>query len=974
MTLNNPQLPFPEGDIRAQLARVLKSPLLAKARDLRNLLEYVVEQEISGQGNDLKDGNIAIDVFRRPNDFDPTTDRIVPIRVRDLRARLAKHYDGPGHNDPLEITIPLGGYRPQFRRHICQPVVGREAVLQHFREAFYRASTNRGLLMCVAGEDGIGKTTVIKAFLRTLDHRTLAARSGYQEQDRSAETYTPFLDALRTLLSTTDLVHFLKQAAPSWHTLLKDASTATNLPRDQMKRELLAFLQGVRKLHQIVLVLDDFHSADPLSVELLEFLCKYFEDLRLFIIVAYRDYLMVSRKHEFLSIKPHLKGRGDCEEIILDPLARTDIIKILNELYDPNAFGPDLVDCLYRKTDGNPQLVMLAVKRLHQRALITRLDDRWMLACDTAVVEEELPRSGREMVEDKFRALPKDLDRHLLKAASVQGLYFDSRILADAVTMDPIDVESYLYDLEHLHAFIKVQNITTFPNGTQTLRYRFAHELYWTVLRNIVGPAFVQRLSRLTAESLARHFGDQAHTIAEEMARLFENAGIVPEALKYYELAVQQRLRLFAHSDVIRLANIGLDLLRRYPYVPEKEKYELVLLNYLGLSVLAIEGFAARRLLDIYSRTADLCRALQDPKGMLNALFGLYIYNVDSGCLPTAMELAEQLFAQASALGEGPMVVEALYARGIARLQMGDIAAARQDLEDAISIHKAEFRTTNLFFYNLDPSISACCHLARAQWLLGFPDTALRQSEDALSRATKQEHPETRAYACLFVADIWFHRRDPAMALKYCAKAIKDCEEQGLVQELAWVRTVDAWARAYLSDSRDLPGIIAELRSHLQYYEENILCRVALTKFKAIYAQLCCLLGKTQDALDAINSACALIYGSGEAAGTEEHYYESELLRMKGELLISMGDAAGSRQFFDQAISLSASQGAKMFQLRATASLLRAQRQIGTGTTVVDELKTLYDSFTEGFQTRDLVEAADLIGQPMAVGRSTSVF
>jgi hypothetical protein len=99
--------------IREELARILSSPILAKAPSLSRFLSYLVEQTL--EGHPPNEYSIGVDVFRRGDSFDPKTDTIVRVQARRLRSKIEKYYASEGQADPVIIALPKGQYAAVFR-------------------------------------------------------------------------------------------------------------------------------------------------------------------------------------------------------------------------------------------------------------------------------------------------------------------------------------------------------------------------------------------------------------------------------------------------------------------------------------------------------------------------------------------------------------------------------------------------------------------------------------------------------------------------------------------------------------------------------------------------------------------------------------------------------------------------------------------------------------------------------------------
>jgi adenylate cyclase len=105
--------PSPD-EVRAQMRRILANPTFQASPARRELLRFVVEETLAGRADRLKGFTIALAVFGRKDDFDPQTDPIVRVEARRLRRDLHSYYVSPGKRDPVVISIPTGGYVPQF--------------------------------------------------------------------------------------------------------------------------------------------------------------------------------------------------------------------------------------------------------------------------------------------------------------------------------------------------------------------------------------------------------------------------------------------------------------------------------------------------------------------------------------------------------------------------------------------------------------------------------------------------------------------------------------------------------------------------------------------------------------------------------------------------------------------------------------------------------------------------------------------
>src|SRR5262249_20968861 len=312
--------------------------------------------------------------------------------------------------------------------------VGREKEREGLRAGFGSALAGRGQLLCVAGEPGIGKTTLVEDFLSELaaDGQCTIARGRCSERLAGTEAYLPLLEALESLLQSDGnlgVARVLKQIAPTWFAqvaplagsdeelerLLAEVKAAS---QERMKRELCNFLQEVARLRPLILFFDDLHWSDISTIDVLSFLAGKFVALNALIVVTYRPSDMLLAKHPFLQIKPDLQARGLCHELALEFLNESEIAQYLALEFPDNRFSAEFPQLIHAKTEGSPLYMADLVRYLRDRGVIAQTSGAWALANTLPDIERELPESVRGMIERKIAQLSEE-DRKMLIAASV---------------------------------------------------------------------------------------------------------------------------------------------------------------------------------------------------------------------------------------------------------------------------------------------------------------------------------------------------------------------------------------------------------------------------------------------------------------------------------------------------------------------------------------------------------------------------
>jgi tetratricopeptide (TPR) repeat protein len=450
-----------------------------------------------------------------------------------------------------------------------RPTVGRQAELAELRGAFESATAGRGLLLCVGGEPGIGKTTLVEEFLGTLEAGQPAcriARGRCSERLAGSEAYLPFLEALDSLLRGEGgeaIAQVMKVVAPTWYVplvpLVADDSSLARVrdearvaSQERLKRELAAFLQEAARRQPLVLFLDDLHWADASTVDLLAYVGGKCAAMRLLLVLSYRPSDLLLSKHPFLHVKQELQGRGACREVRLDFLSRSDIESYLAQEFPGHDFPAEFAAGIHARTEGNPLFMVDVLRYLRKRGVIAQEQGRWVLTHSVADIQQDLPESVRSMIERKIDQL-SDADRRLLVAASVQGYEFDAAVVARALRLEAADVEERLEELERVHALVRRLGERELPDATLTLRYRFVHVLYQNALYSLLTPARKGSLSIGVAEALLVFHGEQSPSIASELALLFEAGRDFARAADSFVVAAQNAARVYANQEAVAL-------------------------------------------------------------------------------------------------------------------------------------------------------------------------------------------------------------------------------------------------------------------------------------------------------------------------------------------------------------------------------------------------------------------------------------
>ena len=451
-----------------------------------------------------------------------------------------------------------------------QGFVGREKERAELRGAYDNCVGGRGAVVCVSGEPGIGKTTLVEGFLASLSKTTPScyiARGRCSERLAGTEAYLPILEALESLLRADSggfFARVMKEHAPTWYVQIAPVSAASDASfaavledakvasQERMKRELNAFLQELSRGRPVVIFCDDLHWADVSTVDMLSYIGNRSDRMRVLVLGTYRPSDMLLAKHPFLPVKRELQSRGLCRELTLEFLSEENVQGYLDLAFAGHRFPPFLASLVHSRTEGNPLFMTDLLRDLRDRGVIAQRDEHWVLARPVPEIKTDLPESIRGMIERKIDKLDEE-DGRLLAAASVQGQEFDSSTVSAAIGTNVNDIEEQLEDLVRVHRFVRLLDERELPDGTLTQRYSFVHALYQNTLYGRLRTRQRAALSAAIAEALLTSHAEKSSEIASDLAHLFETAREFEKAVDYFLAAADQAASVYASREVEKL-------------------------------------------------------------------------------------------------------------------------------------------------------------------------------------------------------------------------------------------------------------------------------------------------------------------------------------------------------------------------------------------------------------------------------------
>jgi predicted ATPase len=867
-----------------------------------------------------------------------------------------------------------GGTGPASRRSL----VGRGQARRELHEALAHVLDGSGLLVCVSGEPGIGKSTLVDAFLAEVVEESSnrsVARGRCSERLAGTEAYLPLLDALHELLrGDGSLARLMKSVAPLWYVqvapstgqdsswtgVVRDARSGT---QERLKRELVAFLTEASLQRPIVFFLDDVHWSDISTVDVLNYVTRHFDKLPVLIIVAYRPEELLAQRHPFLSMTRDLQGRNLCRSVELGFLTRAETLQYVDATFPSHRFPDGFLDMIHAKTEGNPLFMVAVLSYLAERKLLSLDNGQWTLTRSVPDIASDLPESVRSMIQRKIDVLDEN-GRRVLTAASVQGYEFDGAVVAKVLRLDPVEVEDELDALDRVHGFVRRAREQQFPDRTLTLRYRFVHVLYQNRLYASLAPARRASLSRAVAEALESFYRDKANDIASELAVLYESGREFSRAADYFRVAAQKAADVFAYEEALAVGRRALDQLRALPESAEERRRELAVLLIMGVPATAVRGYSSRDVQEIYDRASALFRELEDTAGLARVLYGVYAYNIVRLQMDAAQENCNRVNELAGHSQDTKVALNWVASAGAVHYYRGNFETAVRCCERSTVYVDAEQRRAMCITFGFDPLVGVHTYLGWSLWSLGFPDRARREIEESLRLAADMAHPYTNAYALTFASAVDYWTGDWEQLERHNTDALALATKEGFAYFVATSICLEGLLRA--ERGRPDEGL-ARMRDGWERLSA-IEGRATQRRFAAEFALALAGAGHWEEA--------AALVSAELAEFPDARFREAELQRVRGELFVMRGgpsDSANAESCFMQALDIARQQRARSFELRAATSLARLWRGQRKSDRAAALLSEAYSFFTEGFSTADLIAARALLnaigGDPLPESR-----
>lgn len=872
------------------------------------------------------------------------SESVLKTAISDLRIALG---DNPKEPRFIE-TVPRRGYRfiagpaeapvaapPEpLPEPADSPFIGRLDALARLRRHWERARAGQRGIVWVAGEPGIGKTTLIEHFAAGLGG-ALVARGQCVEHHGSAEPYLPVLEALAELCrKDSGLPGLLRSIAPTWLLQLPWLSTAeerealrrelAGVGPERMLREMGELLDRYTEQRPLLLITEDLHWSDRATLQLIDHVARRRGRSGLMWLASFRVAEVVAGDHPLNPLRRELRLHRLCEEIILDPFSETEVAGFVARQLPGLAGDEAFVRRLHERTDGVPLFVASVMADVAQGDA----DAAARLAA------EAVPDNLAAIIEhhiDRLDAGP----RALLTAAAVCGVAFRVETLAGALKCDAATVAADCDALVRGHVWLA---------AAQDDGYAFRHALFRQVLYDRTPPSVRWPLHRDVGEALLAERSAGVAVAPAELALHFDRGRQPLAALRHYAEAADAALQHFSPASCIPLTERGLALLPQAAAGPERDGLEITLATLQGLAAFQAVGVGELARAAFERAYRLLASDLRHPmRGRL--LHGLGYLSSLRGDYVEALVVAKRAEALAAESGDRELMLVACFLHGEIHHMQGRTAASCEWLERGLALAESRGDAAGGVFA-ADPQVALLGLLAIERVRCGLMRQGRDLAERARTRAVALRQPMTRLVAGWQQALLEV-RLGSAERLAEMAE-----EMHGLMEEfdLAHGQSALQWFRGWAEARQGRPEVGFQLIR--EAYERNLALgmKVGASEVLGYAVEALLLAGDVDGAEVQLRQALQAVEELGE------RMYLPQLLMQQAVIARARGQAGEGA--LRQAIAEALAQGAPWLELQARVALCRE-----AGATAADRaaLAALVEALPEMAGTEAVSEARALL-------------
>ncbi len=819
---------------------------------------------------------------------------------------------------------------------VSPSLVGRQREWARLRSAWSEGTRERLHFALIAGEAGIGKSRLAEELLGFAQAQGLAAARSRAYAAEGRLSLAPISEwlrspAFRPHVARLEDVWLVEAARVVPEVLAERRDLPRPAPMTEFGDRLRLFEALARAVlaapQPFLLLIDDLQWCDQETLEWLHFLARFDPGARGLVLGTVRTEELVAAQHLGVLLR-HLDEAARLTEIRLEPLDAAESAQLAAQ-FTSHDLDVDSATRLYHETEGNPLFVVETMRAGTGGAM-----------GPTNGAMGALPPRIHATIAGRLAQLSTTA-RETAETAATIGRAFSLDVLAGAAGSE----DQVVRGLDELAAkgIVREQGPST---------YDFTHDKLREVAYGAISAPQRRLLHRRVAQTLEAGPEANLDAVSAPIAAHYEQAGLFEAAIPHYLRACAVAQAVYANEEAIALIERGLSLLRNLPVSDRRYGWELQFQLTLAPIYRVTKGFAAPALEQVLGRALELCDAVGSDAQRAQVLYGMQSLCAVQGRLEEVERLTEEtarLFRKAEG-GEPPRSAFAMLAG--ARLQLGRFQNAVDLVEDLLQTSDPHQLERLQESQGLNYAVIARAWQSHALWCLGRTRAALVRGQEAVDLARELDQPFNQTLAATYLAllqqlcgDGWTFRQQAEVALDL-ATTFKAPYYR------AWASVLVAYAHAV--DHPDAEHV-SRMREAIEAFKDTG-ARLRLPYFLALLAESCLRAGQHEDGLRVVDE------GLAEAGSRSERFWDADLHRVRGELLLAAGaDPDAGESALRTALEIARKQQAKSLELRAATALARHLQTLDRPEDAQALLRPLVASFEQGQETPDLQAARDVL-------------
>jgi class 3 adenylate cyclase/predicted ATPase len=883
------------------------------------------------------------------------------FELEDLGPKDLKGIAGPVQAWAALRTSSAEGRFEALHATDLTALVGREEELELLLLRWARAKADAGQVVLLSGEAGIGKSRLTAALLERLgsephtrlryfcspQHTDSAFYPIIGQMERAAglahdDTPQARLDKLDALLAQTSTS---KQDAALFAELLSLPSDGRyptldltpQLSRQRTLEALTTQIEALTHRSPVLMIFEDAHWIDPTSLEALGRAVDRIRTLGVLLIVTYRP--------EF---EPPWIGQPHVTTLGVNRLGEREIAAMIDGVTGNKLLSASVRQDIIERTDGIPLFVEEMTKAVLEAE--SEGDARQTVAA--------VPSSALAVPASLHASLMARLDRlgpakEVAQIGAAIGREFSHALLAAVVRKPEAELGSALDRLITAGLLFR-QGVP--PHATYLFKHALVQDAaYGTLLRG-------QRraLHARIAEALESKFPEIAERQPELLARHCTEAGLIDKAAGLWGKAGQRSLARSALVEAAEQLTRALAQIATLPPTPALLREAIKLQVAFATVLFHVKGYASPETIAAFERADTMIEQAEglgerpeDALFRFSVLYGQWTGNHSAGNFARAAEIAKHSLALAEKQARSAPLLMAHRVMGGSLNYSGEFQAARTHLDRAVALYVPEEHRSLATRFGQDLGVAALVYRSQVLYRLGYPESAVRDLDEALRSARDLGQVGTLAYAVGVGAEVEILCGRLRVAETRVEELFTLSEKYGLPFWKGFGELLRGCIFAATDRADQATQLIGAGLSALAAAQMTLFAPFGHTWLARAHATC----GRVSEAQNALSEALDAV------SKTNERWHEAEIHRTAGELAVSLphADPKMGESHFQQSLAIARRQNAKSFELRAATSLARLWRDQGKRDEARELLAPIFGWFTEGFDMTDLIEAETVL-------------